>query len=230
MKKEKSQYKISELVAKTNVPKSTILYYIKEGLLPQANKIKSNVHRYSDEHVEQITYINYMKEHFGSTNEQLKQILQNKNRSFSTSSSMISPLMNTLSAIPTDDEHYTKEAFIETFDVERELLETLLKDEILNPLTPDDYTEKEASIIQLVKYYQEVGISYEILKQYVFHAKSLSLLEQQIQTKLCDVRNDENFSTLWKILFETLFNAKAYIFNRQTYKSYFSTLKDELFT
>ncbi|HIP46854.1 MAG TPA: MerR family transcriptional regulator, partial [Campylobacterales bacterium] len=26
------EYKISELVAKTDVPKSTILYYIKEGL------------------------------------------------------------------------------------------------------------------------------------------------------------------------------------------------------
>ena len=51
------EYKISELVANTDVPKSTILYYIKEGLLPQAHKIKSNVHRYSSEHVELIGYI-----------------------------------------------------------------------------------------------------------------------------------------------------------------------------
>jgi len=42
------EYKISELVEKTDVPKSTILYYIREGLLPEAKKIKSNVHRYSD--------------------------------------------------------------------------------------------------------------------------------------------------------------------------------------
>lgn len=56
------EYKISELVSKTNVPKSTILYYIREGLLPEAKKIKSNVHRYNDEHVELIKYILYMKE------------------------------------------------------------------------------------------------------------------------------------------------------------------------
>mgnify|MGYP000043967683 CR=1 FL=1 len=56
------EYKISELVAKTGVPKSTILYYIREGLLPEAKKIKSNVHRYSDEHIELIHYIKYMKE------------------------------------------------------------------------------------------------------------------------------------------------------------------------
>jgi len=222
------EYKISELVAKTDVPKSTILYYIKEGLLPEAKKIKSNVHRYSDEHIELIQYINYMKNHFGTSNEQLKDILQHKNQSFSTSSGMITPLMNTLSGISLESKHYTKEEFIETFKVDAKLLERLLKDEILMPLGEDDFTEKEASIIKLVGYYTKVGIEYEILKLYVFHAKALSLLEHRMQTQLCDIRDDENFSTLWKIVFETLFSAKEYIFNRQTYKAYFSTLKNEI--
>ena len=222
------EYKISELVAKTHVPKSTILYYIKEGILPEANKLKSNVHRYNDEHVELIRYIAYMKENFGTGNEQLKHVLQNKNQSFSTSLSMITPLMNTLSAIPSDTEHYTKEGFILRYNVDRSLLEKLLTDEILMPISTNDFTEKEASILKLVSYFNEVGIEYEILKLYVFHAKALSLLEHQMQTKLCDVRNDENFSILWKIVFETLFNAKEYIFNRQTYKAYFSTLKSEI--
>jgi len=207
------EYKISELVAKTDVPKSTILYYIKEGLLPEAKKIKSNVHRYSDEHIELIQYINYMKNHFGTSNEQLKDILQHKNQSFSTSSGMITPLMNTLSGISLESKHYTKEEFIETFKVDAKLLERLLKDEILMPLGED---------------YTKVGIEYEILKLYVFHAKALSLLEHRMQTQLCDIRDDENFSTLWKIVFETLFSAKEYIFNRQTYKAYFSTLKNEI--
>ncbi|MDQ7085771.1 MAG: MerR family transcriptional regulator [Sulfurovum sp.] len=222
------EYKISELVAKTNVPKSTILYYIKEGLLPQAHKIKSNVHRYSNEHIELIGYITYMKEHFRTTNEQLKDILQNKNKSFSTSSSMITPLMNTLSAITLESCHYTKEEFIREFNVDKELLEKLLNDEILMPINDNYFTEKEVSIMKLVGYYNEVGIEYDILKLYVFHAKALSLIEHQIQTKLCDVRSDENFSVLWKILFGTLFNAKEYIFNRQTYKAFFSTLKSEI--
>ncbi len=224
------QYKISELVAKTNVPKSTILYYIKEGMLPEANKIKSNVHRYSDEHIERIKYINYMKENLGSSNEQLKNILQNKNQSFSSSSSMVVPLMNTLSAIPIEAKHYTKKEFISTFNINVGLLDKLLKDEILMPIDHDDFTEKEVSIIQLVHYYNQVGIEYDILKMYVFHAKALSMIEYQIQTQLCDIRNEENFSVLWKIVFETLFNVKTYIFNRQTYKAFFSTLKQEVLT
>ena len=222
------EYKISELVDKSGLPKSTILYYIKEGLLPEAKKIKSNVHRYTDEHLELLKYISYMKQHFGSSNEQLKDALQRKDLTLSTSSSMIVPLMNTLSDIPADATRYTKSEFIQTYDVDEALLDKLLKDEILLPIHADDFTQKEASIIRLVEYFNEVGIEYEILKLYVFHAKALSMLEHRMQTQLCDIRNDENFPTLWKIVFETLFNAKTYLFHRQTYKSFFETLENEI--
>ncbi|MFT7824028.1 MAG: MerR family transcriptional regulator [Sulfurimonas sp.] len=222
------EYKISELVANSGIPKSTILYYIKEGLLPEAKKIKPNVHRYSEAHLELLHYISYMKEHFGSTNEQLRDALQRKDQSFSTSSGMIVPLMNTLSAVPSDAKHYTKAQFIEEFDVDASLLEQLIEDEIILPVEKNDFTEREASILKTVNYFREAGVEYEILKLYAYHAKALSLLEHQMQEKLCDIRSDENFSTLWKIVFETLFNAKKYIFNRHTYKRFFATVKEEI--
>lgn len=222
------EYKISEVVAKTNVPKSTILYYIREGLLPEAKKIKSNVHRYSDEHIELIQYIKYMKEEIGSTNEQIKFALQNQDQSFSSSATMLQPLMNTLSGIPADVTHYTKKEFIEGFDVDPALLEQLLTDGILVPVQEDDYTEREASMIKLVTHFNEVGVDHSILKAYVHHARALSELEVQMQTQLCDVRNDKNFSVLWKIMFETLFTAKSYLFNRSTYRVLLEAVKNEI--
>ncbi len=222
------EYKISELVAQTNVPKSTILYYIREGLLPEAKKIKSNVHRYNDEHIELIRYIKYMKEEIGSTNEQIKFALQNKNQSLSSSFSMIEPLMNTLSSIPVDAVHYTKEKFVEVYDIDPELLNRLLDDGILVPISENDFTDKEASIVKLVTSFYSVGVDYTIIKAYVEHAKALSQLEGQMQAQLCGVRDDKNFSTLWKIMFETLFNAKDYLFKRYTYKVLLKSLKDEI--
>ena len=222
------EYKISELVSKTDVPKSTILYYIREGLLPEAKKLKSNVHRYSDEHIELIKYIKYMKEQIGSTNEQIKHELQNKNQSFSSSFAMLEPLMNALSTVPVNSTHYTKKEFIKNFKIDETLLENLLKDEILLPISSEDFTQKEASIIELVENFKNVGIDYEILKSYVFHAKKLSMLEYQMKIQLCIHPSNENFSTLWKIMFETLFNAKEYIFSRNTYKLFFNSLKDEI--
>jgi len=223
------EYKISELVAKTDVPKSTILYYIKEGLLPEAKKLKSNVHRYSNEHIELIKYIKYMKEQIGSSNEQIKLELQNKNQSFSSSFAMLEPLMNALSSIPIDSKHYTKKEFIEKFKVDEKTLKRLLRDEILLPIRDDDFTEKEASIVELVENFKNVGIDYEILKSYVYHAKEISNLEHKMKMQLCIDPSNENFSTLWKIMFETLFNAKSYIFSRNTYRVFFSSLKNELF-
>ena len=222
------EYKISELVAKTHVPKSTILYYIREGLLPEAKKIKPNVHRYSDKHLELIQYIKYMKEEIGSTNEEIKFALQNKNQSFSSSATMLQPLMNTLSGIPLDTKHFSKQQFIKHFDIDAGLLEELLSDGIILPLNEDDYTEREASIIKLVTYFKDVGLDHCILKAYVHHARELSELEYQMQTQLCDVRDDENFSKLWKIMFESLFNAKTYLFNRNTYKVLLNAVKNEI--
>ncbi|MDA3909297.1 MAG: MerR family transcriptional regulator [Sulfurimonas sp.] len=222
------EYKISELVAHTDVPKSTILYYIREGLLPEAKKLKSNVHRYNEEHIELIKYIKYMKQEMGSSNEQIKTALQHKNQSLSSSFSMLAPLMQTLSDISAGTKHYTKEEFLEHYGFEDKLLEQLLDEGILMPLGSEDFTDKEAGIIRLVEKFQEVGIECSIIKQYVYHAKALSELEHQIQGQLCSVRSDENFSTLWKIMLDTLFNAKKYIFSRYTHKVLFKALKDEM--
>lgn len=222
------EYKISELVAKSDTPKSTILYYIKEGLLPQAKKLKSNVHRYSDEHLELIKYIKYMKEEMGSSNEQIKLALEQKNNSFSSSYTMLEPLMNTLSGIDPHAKHYTQDEFIIHFDIDTKLLALLLKDGIIIPITENDYTQKEASIITLIENFMDVGVEYSMVKEYVKHARILSNLEHEMQKQLCDVRSDENFSTLWKIMFETLFNTKEYIFNRSTYKVLYKALKDEI--
>ena len=222
------EYKISEVVAITNVPKSTILYYIKEGLLPEAKKLKSNFHKYSDEHIELIKYIKYMQEEMGSTNEQIKQALENKNNSFSSSYAMLAPLMNTLSCVNSNMTHYTKKEFLEHFEIDKKLLSQLLEDKILMPISPDNFTNKEASIVSLVEHFLEVGVDYLILKKYVYHANELATLELEMQQQLCSVKNEENFSTLWKIMFETLFNTKEYIFNRATYKTLYKSLQSEM--
>lgn len=221
-------YKMSELVAKTNVPKSTILYYIKEGLLPQAKKVKANLHKYDDEHIELIKYIKYMKEEMGSSIDEIKLILKNKNDSFSSSYSMLAPLMNTLSGDSNAVTNYTKAEFIEHFDIEESLLNKLLENNILIPLNENSFTQKEASIVTLVENFMEVGVDYSVLKEYVKHAIIISELEKKMQKDLCEAKSEENFSILWKIMFETLFSTKEYIFNRCTYKALQQSLRDEI--
>ncbi|MDQ7043930.1 MAG: MerR family transcriptional regulator [Sulfurimonas sp.] len=222
------EYKISELVAKTGVPKSTILYYIKEGLLPEAKKVKANVHKYSNEHLELIKYIKYMQENMGSTNEELKSILTKKNASFSSSYTMLAPLMNTLSGEISGMKYYTQEEFSKHFDIDKKRLEGLMQEGIVIPIQKNRLTDKDAALVHLVEEFLSLGLDYSILKEYVKQARVLSRLEQEMQEQLCGMRNEENFSTLWRLMFETLFNAKEYIFNRSTYKTLVESIKKEL--
>lgn len=222
------EYKISQLVQLTGVPKSTILYYIKEGLLLEAKKIKSNVHMYNDEHIEQIKYIKYMKEEMKCSISQLKSMIEKKNQSISSSNTMLIPLLETLSGVDSKTKVYTREEILILTGIDEKQLNTLLNEEII-VLTKDNYfTEKEISLITLVSSFEELGLSYEILIKYIKHAKEMAKIEIQMSKELCDLRDDENFSKLWKITFETLFNAKSYLFNRQTHKEFVHLLKDEM--
>ncbi|MBW1780966.1 MAG: MerR family transcriptional regulator [Deltaproteobacteria bacterium] len=56
--------KISELVRKTKVPKETIHYYVREGLIPRPRKSGKNVANYTKVHVEQIQLIKQIQDNF----------------------------------------------------------------------------------------------------------------------------------------------------------------------
>ena len=63
---------MAQLVEMTGVPKSTILYYIKEGLLPQPEKIKQNVCLYDPEYVERIKFLKFLQNNYGKSIAELK--------------------------------------------------------------------------------------------------------------------------------------------------------------
>jgi len=56
--------KISEVVKETKVPKETIHYYVREGLIPRPRKAGKNVANYTEAHVEQILLIKQIQDNF----------------------------------------------------------------------------------------------------------------------------------------------------------------------
>ena len=221
-------FKMSELVRLSNVPKSTILYYFKEGLLPPAQKPKPNVHIYNNEHIQLIKYIKYMQTNMKCSISQLKMIMQNKNQSFSSSSSMIEPFMQALEGIEENQRYYTKKEVLKKFSIKESFLNDLLLTEIVMPIKEDQYGNKEVAMIRLVQNFESVGVDYKILKKYVEHAKELAVLERELKNQTCDRKDKEEFSTLWGIIFETIFTAKPYILNRLTHKEYLKILEEEV--
>jgi DNA-binding transcriptional MerR regulator len=68
--------KISELVRQTGVPKETIHFYIREGLLRKPRKSASNVADYTGAHVEQIRLIKELRDNYYLPIPEIKKVLR----------------------------------------------------------------------------------------------------------------------------------------------------------
>jgi len=73
--------KISEVVKETKVPKETIHYYVREGLIPRPRKAGKNVANYTEVHVEQILLIKQIQDNFYLPLSLIKKIVKQLNRS-----------------------------------------------------------------------------------------------------------------------------------------------------
>ncbi len=68
--------KIGELVKRTGMPKETIHYYIREGLLRKPRKSGSNVAEYTEGHVERILLVKELRDIFFLPIPEIKKILK----------------------------------------------------------------------------------------------------------------------------------------------------------
>jgi len=72
--------KISELSRRTNVPKETIHYYVREGFIPRPRKKGKNVSDYDESFVESIRLIKQIQDHFFLPLTLIKKIIKQRNR------------------------------------------------------------------------------------------------------------------------------------------------------
>ena len=63
------------LVKLSKTPKSTVLYYVKEGLLPEPVKDKPNFHLHDEHCVKLLSFIKYLQSNFNATISQIKALL-----------------------------------------------------------------------------------------------------------------------------------------------------------
>jgi DNA-binding transcriptional MerR regulator len=72
--------KISELSRRTNVPKETIHYYVREGFIPRPRKKGKNVSDYDESFVERILLIKKIQDHFFLPLSLIKKITKQSDR------------------------------------------------------------------------------------------------------------------------------------------------------
>ena len=119
--------KMATLTEQSGVTKSTILFYIKEGLLPQPKKLKPNVHLYHDSSLATLRFIKYLQEHLHYSITEIKSILSDNKIDFNDDSDVIINYLIAMSAKTKIKEIEEIKTRAKTFDIDDSLFEAYEK-------------------------------------------------------------------------------------------------------
>jgi len=113
--------KMKELMALSQESKSTILFYIKEGLLPEPQKPKPNVHLYDESCVQILKFIKYLQHNFSYSIAEIKTIFHDNNFDFDGSFEMMVRSLELISG-GRDNQWYSKKAFLALLNIDEKKL------------------------------------------------------------------------------------------------------------
>ncbi len=207
---------MKELVELTQTSKSTILYYIKEGLLSQPEKPKPNLHLYDESSIERIKFIKYLQNNFDCSISELKKLVDDG--AFNLDGGFES-VLNTLDAImgSRHQKTFTAEDLCRKYNISPKKLEALVADGLLFKRAAL-FTAKEESMLALILNLETIGVPREMLLEYVEHAKQIAAFEVSFAKTFLKDKKNKNDAV--KALFDTTLILKPYIFNMHTLKLY----------
>ena len=213
--------KMKELIELTGESKSTLLYYVKEGLLPEPKKPKPNVHLYDKSCVDRVKFIKYLQNELSYTIAQIKAILENNSFEFDNS---FDTLVNSIELIAnTDKRDIDKETFLELAQISKDELNSYINKGYLEDFN-NTFTKKELKIVNILQEAKKYNFDFTLLDRYVEVAKDFAILENNIGSKLLS-DDSETHNLRYLFLFDLILNFKPYIFNNATIKEHNARIK-----
>ncbi len=205
--------KMKHLMEATGESKSTILFYVKEGLLPQPQKPKTNLHLYDESCINIIKFIKYLQNQFSYSIAQIKSIFQENKFGFSDDFSMMLSSLELMSG-STDGKWYNDEDFLELCELNQEELDDYLERGLLFRQARG-FSTQELKLVKLFKRADKLGLKSKLFDVYVESAKFLAKIEYQLGSELLEQDKSLN-NEHYELLFDTILNLKPYIFNMHT--------------
>lgn len=205
--------KMNDLVKLSQIPKSTILYYVKEGLLPEPIKDKPNFHLYDEHCVELLGFIKYLQENFNASISQIKQLFEHPNFDWLNPYESVIGLLDII--MGAEKEVFSIEQLCAEFNLSLEKIESMVTEGLLHPRN-GVFTAKEREILAILTHCDKAEM--QVLQSYLQAAKALSELE--VNVTLAAIASPENKNEKLKHLFDLLLVVKPYLLNMQTFNRY----------
>ena len=205
--------KMKNLMEQTGESKSTILFYVKEGLLPEPQKPKPNLHLYDESSVNIIKFIKYLQHQFSYSIAQIKSIFSENRFSFGDDFSMMLKSLEMMSG-SNDGKWYSDDDFLELSGLKKEELYIYLKRGVLFRQERGFGTE-ELKLVEVLKRAKKLGLDEKLFDEYVKSAKHLAKMEYLLGAKMLEL-DEELHNIHYELLFDSILMLKPYIFNMHT--------------
>ncbi|MDQ7083981.1 MAG: MerR family transcriptional regulator [Sulfurovum sp.] len=216
--------KMKELMAQSEESKSTILFYVKEGLLPQPSKPKPNVHLYDERSVHILKFIKYLQHNFSYSISEIKGIFQKNHFDFDSSFEMMVRSLELISG-GRDNLWYDRKDFLTLVAMDDAQLQAYQDQGYLFERAKG-FSSKEVEMAEILSRVKALEVDCTLLESYVIHAKTLADKENNVGATL--LKDEENaHDSRYELLFDLILIAKPYIFNMHTVQAHKNTIKKD---
>jgi len=201
----------------TGESKSTILFYVKEGLLPEPEKPKPNLHLYDESCINIIKFIKYLQSHFSYSIAQIQAIFRENKFTFSDDFSMMLRSLQMMSG-GSDGKWYSDDDFLELSELmQKELDEYLERGWLFRQ--EQGFSTKELRLVEIFKRAKQLQLDTKLFDAYVKSARELAKIEYDLGSEMLE-RDKSLNNEHYELLFDTILTLKPYIFNMHTMKEH----------
>ncbi len=205
--------KMAQLMKATGETRSTLLYYVKEGLLSEPSKPKPNVHLYADDSIERVRLIKTLQHQLHYSISQIKQVFDDNQFDFENGVEVLTQKLDLLSGVK-ERRYKSIEEALEVYTLSKEQLEEYISLGVLEVYEGylSDQSWKMLQILDDLSQYEQAQ---RLLKAYLDTARSLAVLEYELGAVLIE-RDDKGSNHAQELFLDLVLSFKPYIFNLQT--------------
>lgn len=209
---EKPGLKMKKLVDATGVPKSTILHYLSQGLLPAPVRTGPNMAYYDPQCIDRIKLIRHLQ-----NNHRLS--LSEIGKFFSDSDagkdfSMMIELNNLIFGIPEKKETISTEDFLENTGLTTKQLNELLDARLLNPLEKGRFDMEDVAMAEMYARGFDRGIRVEDITYYVEAGEKIVDREMALRNKITNSLPENDDAAVTIEMVKNARMSRSYVIDR----------------
>lgn len=215
--------KMKELVAQTGESKSTLLFYVKEGLLPAPLKPKPNVHLYDESSVAIVRFIKYLQNTFSYTIGEIKEIFDQTSFDREGGFEMMVHALE-IAARGKPLKWYKRADFLSACGIDEATLQSYLQAGYLLE-HEQGFGSIEVEIVSVLKRLNRLGLEHRLIDAYVESARAIAARENEAGARMFASLEEET-PDHYELMFDIVLKLKPYLYNIHSVQSYYAIKKE----